>query len=568
MNVEMLDRPGVEGVNKRLHDVVEETRKAQSKPGGITAEERAFLDGRIEELSRTLSNIARPQTIHVRAPLEAPSYMDRSFYNLTQLRTDEVGWSMHPTLRLLHEDLQRVNDELLVADLFMCGNGQTPYAQQSQNPVERMSTLRLWQEEWLPIVADIQRALGTGSGTTGGNWIPALMSSRLTDNVVPELRVAALFRQWDMPVKAYDLPFLGIDMQGYFVPEGSSIPASDPSTLKATLTAVKLAARGIASTEVDEDTAVALSPWFTEELGKAIGRALEDSCINGDVNVNTGSAQDVDMQSISFAATTTANGTTTLTTAGNFLTGGVKPGDVITGGTPAPPAGTVVVSITNATTLIMNNSITAGAEPQARTFSRPAPGLGFHNRKAWDGLRKKALISNMPNADLATFNDSTILPLWSSMGIYGVPPSDGAMIVGIKTFHKMIVASALGATVPPPTVSLVTMDRIPGIRPEVGQVGQYAGRPVILSEFVRENVSSTGVNDNSQAGNTLTFLLTVNRRAFVIGRRRGVTITRSIQFALDVDQVNYGGTWRGMFSELWPTAAAANKSVGIGRNFS
>lgn len=71
------------------------------------------------------------------------------------------------------------------------------------------------------------------------------------------------------------------------------------------------------------------------------------------------------------AVSTTAAGTTTLTTAANFLTAGVRVGDQITGGSPAPPANTVVVSIESATSLTMNNAITAGTEPQSRTFTRP-----------------------------------------------------------------------------------------------------------------------------------------------------------------------------------------------------
>lgn len=72
----------------------------------------------------------------------------------------------------------------------------------------------------------------------------------------------------------------------------------------------------------------------------------------------------------SVALSTTANGTTLLTSAGLFITNGIRVGDYVTGGSPAPPAGCFVRSITDASNLILSAAITAGTEPQSRTFTR------------------------------------------------------------------------------------------------------------------------------------------------------------------------------------------------------
>lgn len=87
----------------------------------------------------------------------------------------------------------------------------------------------------------------------------------------------------------------------------------------------------------------------------------------------TGTATAIVMTgSTSVAISTTANGTTTLTrSGGNFTSDGVRPGDYITGGSPAPTPGAFVVSVDSATSLTMSNTLAAGSEPQSRTFTRP-----------------------------------------------------------------------------------------------------------------------------------------------------------------------------------------------------
>jgi len=94
---------------------------------------------------------------------------------------------------------------------------------------------------------------------------------------------------------------------------------------------------------------------------------------------------------ISAAISTTANGTTTLTrSSGSFDNDNVKPGDEITGGIPAPSPETTVVSITNATTLVASDAITAGTEPQIRSFTRDSGRIVIANNicrnTKWTGI--------------------------------------------------------------------------------------------------------------------------------------------------------------------------------------
>jgi hypothetical protein len=98
-----------------------------------------------------------------------------------------------------------------------------------------------------------------------------------------------------------------------------------------------------------------------------------------------------------------------------------------------------------------------------------------------------------------------------------------------------------------------------------GELAKFFNSPVILSEFVREDVAATGVN-TSGGPNTKTTVLCANRECFLNGERRTMTINRSDQRHIETDQTVVVGTRRGDFQECFPTASAANKIVGIGRN--
>jgi HK97 family phage major capsid protein len=177
-------------------------------------------------------------------------------------------------------------------------------------------------------------------------------------------------------------------------------------------------------------------------------------------------------------------------------------------------------------------------------------------RKAWDGLRKQALISNMPNVDLAAFTSANLLSIRKAMGVYGSRPADLAWIVGFKGMIEMMKLA-----------ELVTMEKYGNNASVIlGEVAKFFGSPVVLSEFIREDLNASAVFDNSVT--TKTCLLCVNRESFARGERRAITLNSSNDRYIETDQTVVVGTWRGDFKPWYTTAAAANKTVGIGRNFS
>lgn len=395
----------------------------------------------------------------------------------------------------LHAELQELNDQLLIADMVMCGGGQTAYARRSGDPATRMKHLKLWTK-WEERCKEFMRPLAVGTAGSGGAWVPNQLSARLYGLIQPELRVAALFGSIDMPNNTFDFPVLGKDFTAYFIAESGAI-TDDSATLvtnKVTLTAKKLATRVISSTEVLEDSAIALEPFIVTDMSKGISRAIEDTCVNGDTDTGTGSASDYDAQS--------------------FATS--------------------------------------------------------HNRAAWDGLREHAVISGMPNVDLdntgtSKFTIGNFMAIRKGMGPFGFNSATLAWIVGFKGWALMVTASETPGTIPSVFLSVEKYGQNATIM--TGEVGQLLGSPVILTEFMREDLASTG--KNTMAGpNTLTALLCVNRESFVMGRRRDIQIQRGGEVLMANDQILFVGTFRGQFRFIYNTGSAANKTVGIGRNFS
>lgn len=180
-------------------------------------------------------------------------------------------------------------------------------------------------------------------------------------------------------------------------------------------------------------------------------------------------------------------------------------------------------------------------------------GYATDRRGVWNGLRYKSKISNMPAVDLATFSTANLIAIKAGMGRYG-EASQGAWIVGYRALAKML---SLG--------EMLTLDKLgPQATVLTGQVGNYLGSPVIVSEFCRDDTGTAGLNINGT--NDKGVLQYVNREAFTLGRRRDITIVRNPDIQGDSDVIQFIGTWRGVFEELFPTAAAANKTVGLGYN--
>lgn len=152
------------------------------------------------------------------------------------------------------------------------------------------------------------------------------------------------------------------------------------------------------------------------------------------------------------------------------------------------------------------------------------------SERFFDGLRKRALAASLKvDAAGATLNESHLTSCRQKLGKYGVNPSELAIIVGPKAYNEMMQLD-----------DVRTLEQYGPQAPVLnGELAKYEGIPVIVSEWLREDTSSTGVNASS--GNTFSSLLMVNRKRFFTGLRRAIQIrVENFRTQFDVwDMVSY-----------------------------
>lgn len=135
------------------------------------------------------------------------------------------------------------------------------------------------------------------------------------------------------------------------------------------------------------------------------------------------------------------------------------------------------------------------------------------NRKAWNGLRKQALAaSSTVNFTGGGFTDQKQRDMRKLMGKYGVNPKQLVYIFGSSVYTQ---AQALD--------KLVTMEKYgPQATTFTGAIAMLDGTPVVVSEFVREDLNAAGVFDGVTTTRTIAHL--VNASRWYIGRRRPIRV--------------------------------------------
>ena len=127
-------------------------------------------------------------------------------------------------------------------------------------------------------------------------------------------------------------------------------------------------------------------------------------------------------------------------------------------------------------------------------------------RTAWPGLRKLALAGSL-SASLATgdITDANLLVVKALLGKYGVNPNEGAWIFGPAAYVKYVLK-----------LTNVVTQNLYGPKATVtsGELVQYMGSPVVVSEHCREYINASGVEDGVTA--TKGTMLYVNHRNFYV----------------------------------------------------
>ena len=157
------------------------------------------------------------------------------------------------------------------------------------------------------------------------------------------------------------------------------------------------------------------------------------------------------------------------------------------------------------------NGDTAGTHQDSDTDALPADVA----EKAWDGFRKLA-IANSANGGTVTFGsgvtDAKLREMRTKLGKFGVNPRDLMWLPSPLGYQQM-----LG------TDDVVTVEKFgPQATVLSGALASYQGIPIVISEFMRDDLNVSGVFDGLTTDNTA--ILLVNHRRFYYGLRRPIRI--------------------------------------------
>lgn len=157
--------------------------------------------------------------------------------------------------------------------------------------------------------------------------------------------------------------------------------------------------------------------------------------------------------------------------------------------------------------------------------------------RLFDGLRKGTNAG--AKVDLATFTTANLRALRATMDDWGLELDNLSWISSIPAYYKLL---GLG--------EVLTVDKYgPNATILSGEMGKFDGIGIQVSDKVYTNLNATGVYDNITT--TKTILGLVNRRGYVIGDRRNVTVESAT--SITAQQNLYQATWRGTFKKVLPS---------------
>jgi HK97 family phage major capsid protein len=175
------------------------------------------------------------------------------------------------------KNVQEAADDLLITHMLMKRHGEN---------YQGMKSLAMF-DRYMEVSEDFRKAMDTATATEGLEWIPTELSADLIDQISLELRVAALFRRFWMPTPVFKFPVKTGGFTVYYLSEATAdvdekIPTSDIPTADVTFTARKLGGRLLVSSELTEDSIVAVLPLIKKEIVDGLADGQEDCIINGD----------------------------------------------------------------------------------------------------------------------------------------------------------------------------------------------------------------------------------------------------------------------------------------------
>ena len=136
----------------------------------------------------------------------------------------------------------------------------------------------------------------------------------------------------------------------------------------------------------------------------------------------------------------------------------------------------------------------------------------------FDGIRKRLIAAGLANSSIDgggnSLTEAELSQARAKMGKYGVDPSALALITGVKVYNQMLQLDDVRTLEQYGAQATVL----------VGELAKYEGIPVIVSEYLREDLGAAAVNTSTVNDNIKGSVLIVNRKRWFVGTRRAIQI--------------------------------------------
>ncbi len=177
---------------------------------------------------------------------------------------------------------------------------------------------------------------------------------------------------------------------------------------------------------------------------------------------------------------------------------------------------------------ILNGDTTGTHQDTNSILGAGAPAADSPER-AWMGLRKRAIASlalSSKDAGGNRLESQDIVEAREKMGKFGVNPRDLAYICSSRGYNQTMDLE-----------EVVTLEKY-GASATIlaGELARIYGIPVIVSEYMRDDLNASAVNGAVALDNVKTAILLVNRRRFMVGLRR------ALQIRVEKNKTDYDAT--------------------------
>ena len=177
------------------------------------------------------------------------------------------------------------------------------------------------------------------------------------------------------------------------------------------------------------------------------------------------------------------------------------------------------------------------------------------SEKAWKGIRQLAF-ANSANGSLVDFSGAIVdltglRQMREAMGKFGVNPRELAWVVSTKVYNQMLSIDAV-----------VTVEKFgPMATILQGALAALDGIPIVISEYMRDDVAASGVNTVG-GPNTLSVCQLINHRRGYFGVRRPIRTKAVMNPTPPNDEWLIAAWWRGDFQAHKQSATEVSMTLG------